>query len=52
VSVTVTLPLSVCNGIDEEALVMGLNFSPTLVRLVMIGLDTRRISRLPAEGKT
>ena len=52
VSVTITMPLSVCNGIDEEALVMGVNFSPALVRLVMIGLDNRRVSRLPAEGRT
>ena len=46
-SVTVTLPLSIVNGIDEEALQMGRGFSDATAQIVRIGLDVRRTQRLP-----
>lgn len=49
VSVTVTLPLSIVNGIDEQALQMGRGFSDAVAQIVRIGLDVRRTQNLPEE---
>jgi len=51
VSTTVSLPLSVVNAIDEEAMIMGRGFSDALAVVVRIGLDVRRTSRLAPGGE-
>lgn len=47
VSVTITLPLSVMNGADEEAEIMGRGFSDAVATLMRIGIDSRRSARSP-----
>ena len=51
VSVTVTLPLGVVNGVDEEADIMGRGFSDALATLLRVGLDIRRAARVPEGPK-
>lgn len=50
VSVTVTIPLSVCNGVDEEADLMGRGFSDAIATLLRIGIDSRRSARAPEKA--
>ena len=50
VSVTVTIPLSVANGVDQEAELMGRGFSDATATLLRIGIDVRRSGRL-SEGQ-
>jgi len=47
VSITVTLPLGLMNGVDEEADLMGRGFSDAIATLLRIGLDVRRSARIP-----
>ena len=51
VSVTVTLPLGIVNGVDEEADIMGRGFSDALATLLRVGLDIRRTARTPEAPK-